>query len=107
DLTGLPNRGCFGQQVEHAISVADKDGTQLAVLLMDLDRFKEINDTLGHRYGDPLLVELARRLESVLRRSDTVARLGGDEFGILVRQLSDSAVDLDHALERIEGALAP
>jgi diguanylate cyclase (GGDEF)-like protein/PAS domain S-box-containing protein len=105
DLTGLPNRGCFGPQVEHAISVADADGSQLAVLLMDLDRFKEINDTLGHRYGDLLLIELARRLESVLRRSDTVARLGGDEFGILVRQLSASESDLDHALERIEAAL--
>ena len=72
---------------------------------MDLDRFKEINDTLGHRYGDLLLVELARRLESVLRRSDTVARLGGDEFGILVRQLSESTGDLDQALERILAAL--
>ena len=90
DLTGLPNRACFGEQVGHAIGVADQDGSQLAVLLMDLDRFKEINDTLGHRYGDLLLIELARRLESVLRHSDTVARLGGDEFGILVRQLSDS-----------------
>jgi diguanylate cyclase (GGDEF)-like protein/PAS domain S-box-containing protein len=104
-LTGLPNRACFGQQVEHAISVADQDGSQLAVLLMDLDHFKEINDTLGHRYGDLLLVELARRLESVLRRSDTVARLGGDEFGILVRQLSESPSDLDQALERIDAAL--
>ena len=104
-LTGLPNRVSFGQQVEHAISVADKDGSQLAVLLMDLDRFKEINDTLGHRYGDLLLVELARRLESVLRRSDTVARLGGDEFGILVRQLGDSGGDLEQALERILAAL--
>ena len=104
-LTGLPNRGSFGQQVEHAIGVADKDGSQLAVLLMDLDRFKEINDTLGHRYGDLLLVELARRLESVLRRSDTVARLGGDEFGILVRQLSAEDVDLEQALERILAAL--
>src|SRR4029078_1111305 len=105
DLTGLPNRGSFGQQVEHAIGVADKDGSQLAGLLMDLDRFKEINDTLGHRYGDLLLVELARRLESVLRRSDTVARLGGDEFGILVRQLSAEDVDLEQALERILAAL--
>jgi diguanylate cyclase (GGDEF)-like protein/PAS domain S-box-containing protein len=104
-LTGLPNRVSFGQQVEHAISVADTDGSQLAVLLMDLDRFKEVNDTLGHRYGDLLLVELARRLESVLRRSDTVARLGGDEFGILVRQLSASAIDLEQALERILAAL--
>ena len=65
---------------------------------MDLDRFKEINDTLGHRYGDLLLIELARRLQSVLRRSDTVARLGGDEFGILVRQLADSDDALDQAL---------
>ncbi|HET6172694.1 MAG TPA: PAS domain S-box protein [Gaiellales bacterium] len=104
-LTGLPNRASFGQQVEHAIAVADADGTQLAVLLMDLDRFKEINDTLGHRYGDLLLVELSRRLESVVRRSDTVARLGGDEFGILVRQLSDSPADLEQALERILAAL--
>jgi diguanylate cyclase (GGDEF)-like protein/PAS domain S-box-containing protein len=105
DLTGLPNRACFGEQVGHAIGIADQDGSQLAVLLMDLDRFKEINDTLGHRYGDLLLIELARRLESVLRRSDTVARLGGDEFGILVRQLSDSENDLELALERILAAL--
>jgi diguanylate cyclase (GGDEF)-like protein/PAS domain S-box-containing protein len=105
DLTGLPNRACFGQQVEHAISVADQDGSQLAIMLMDLDRFKEINDTLGHRYGDLLLVELARRLTSVLRRSDTVARLGGDEFGILIRQISDSSDNLEQALERILAAL--
>ena len=105
DLTGLPNRACFGQQVEHAISVAGQDGSQLAVLLMDLDRFKEINDTLGHRYGDLLLIELARRLQSVLRRSDTVARLGGDEFGIVVRQLSDADDALDQALARLLAAL--
>jgi diguanylate cyclase (GGDEF)-like protein/PAS domain S-box-containing protein len=105
ELTGLPNRACFSQQVECAISVADEEGSQLAVLLMDLDRFKEINDTLGHRYGDLLLVELAQRLESVLRRSDTVARLGGDEFGILVRQVSGSTDDLNLALGRIRVAL--
>ncbi len=105
DLTGLPNRVCFGQQVGHAIRVADTDSSQLAVLLMDLDRFKEINDTLGHRYGDLLLIELARRLESVLRHSDTVARLGGDEFGILVRQLTGSDSDLELAIERILAAL--
>ena len=104
-LTGLPNRVSFAQQIEHAIRVADQEGSQLAVLVMDLDRFKEINDTLGHRYGDLLLVELARRLESVLRRSDTVARLGGDEFGILVRQLSAAEADLEQALERILAAL--
>jgi diguanylate cyclase (GGDEF)-like protein/PAS domain S-box-containing protein len=106
DLTGLPNRVSFGQQVEHAISLADQESSQLAVLLMDLDRFKEINDTLGHRYGDLLLVELSRRLESVLRDSDTVARLGGDEFGILLRHLSGCADDLEQTLRgRILGAL--
>ena len=104
-LTGLPNRAFFGQQVEHAIARADQDGADLAVLLMDLDRFKEINDTLGHRFGDLLLVELARRLESVLGRSDTVARLGGDEFGILVRHPSEPANDLEETLERIRAAL--
>jgi diguanylate cyclase (GGDEF)-like protein/PAS domain S-box-containing protein len=105
DLTGLPNRSFFGQGVARAINAADRDGTQLAVLLMDLDRFKEINDTLGHRYGDLLLTELARRLESVIRRGDTVARLGGDEFGILVCELSDADADLEQALERILAAL--
>ena len=105
DLTGLPNRACFGEQVRHAIGIADRDGSRLAVLLMDLDRFKEINDTLGHRYGDLLLIELARRLETVLRPSDTVARLGGDEFGILVRQLPESASELEGALSRILAAL--
>jgi diguanylate cyclase (GGDEF)-like protein/PAS domain S-box-containing protein len=104
-LTGLPNRANFGQQVEHAISVAEHDGSQLAVLLMDLDRFKEVNDTLGHRYGDLLLVELAARLRSVVRRSDTVARLGGDEFGILMRQLGHSPDDLDQTLAQMQAAL--
>jgi diguanylate cyclase (GGDEF)-like protein/PAS domain S-box-containing protein len=100
-LTGLPNRAGFRQQLEHAITVADQDGSELAVLLMDLDRFKEINDTLGHHYGDQLLIELARRLEAVLRHSDTVARLGGDEFGILVAQISHATSDLEQMLERI------
>ncbi|MDX6540971.1 MAG: hypothetical protein QOI71_2581, partial [Gaiellales bacterium] len=105
DLTGLPNRLHFGQSVERAIRAAEQDASQLAVLLMDLDRFKEINDTLGHRYGDLLLMELARRLGSVIRRGDTVARLGGDEFGILVCGLGDCQADLDCALARILPAL--
>jgi diguanylate cyclase (GGDEF)-like protein/PAS domain S-box-containing protein len=105
DLTGLPNRAYFGQKVERAIRAAEVDGTQLAVLLMDLDRFKEINDTLGHRYGDLLLMELARRLQSVIRSGDIVARLGGDEFGLLVCGLGDAHADLEHALEGILAAL--
>jgi diguanylate cyclase (GGDEF)-like protein/PAS domain S-box-containing protein len=105
DLTGLPNRAYFGQGVDRAISRADGDGTQIAVLLMDLDRFKEINDTLGHRYGDLLLMEVARRLESVIRGCDTVARLGGDEFGILVCRLGESQAELESVLQRILAAL--
>jgi diguanylate cyclase (GGDEF)-like protein/PAS domain S-box-containing protein len=104
-LTGLPNRASFREQVEHAISVDDRAGSDLAVLLLDLDRFKEINDTLGHHYGDLLLVELARRLESVMRHGDTVARLGGDEFGILVPHIARSRNDLDKTLVRILAAL--
>jgi diguanylate cyclase (GGDEF)-like protein/PAS domain S-box-containing protein len=104
-LTGLPNRASFRQRVEFAIELADRNGPELAVLLMDLDRFKEINDTLGHHYGDLLLVELARRLESVLRPCDSVARLGGDEFGILVPEISEASSDLYETLELILVAL--
>jgi diguanylate cyclase (GGDEF)-like protein/PAS domain S-box-containing protein len=104
-LTGLPNRVYFRGEIEQAISACDRDGSELALLLIDLNHFKDINDTLGHHYGDLLLVELARRFRSVLRRTDTIARLGGDEFGMLVPQLTASASDLDQALERILGAL--
>ena len=84
-LTGLPNRALFAQQVEAAI----RAGGTAAVMLMDLDRFKEINDTLGHHHGDLLLREVANRLVGALRRSDTAARLGGDEFAVLVHDLVD------------------
>jgi diguanylate cyclase (GGDEF)-like protein/PAS domain S-box-containing protein len=104
-LTGLPNRASFRDQVERAIGTADSTVTELAVLLMDLDRFKEINDTLGHHYGDLLLIELARRLTSVMRKTDAVARLGGDEFGVLVTNLSESPSVLEHVIERILAAL--
>jgi diguanylate cyclase (GGDEF)-like protein/PAS domain S-box-containing protein len=104
-LTGLPNRASFREQVEGAIVSADREGSELAVLLMDLDRFKEINDTLGHHYGDLLLIELARRLCSVMRKTDSVARLGGDEFGVLVSDVCESASVLEHVIERILAAL--
>jgi diguanylate cyclase (GGDEF)-like protein/PAS domain S-box-containing protein len=104
-LTGLPNRRCFRERIEQAIAVSHRDGVGLAVLLIDLDRFKEINDTLGHHYGDLLLVEVARRFESVLRRTDTIARLGGDEFGLLVEDLKESQVDVRTTLRRILAAL--
>ncbi len=104
-LTGLPNRACFRERVEQTIAAADGTGFGLAVLLIDLDRFKEINDTLGHHCGDLILVELARRFESILRHSDTIARLGGDEFGMLLPQGAGSAGDVDHVVGRILGAL--
>ena len=104
-LSGLPNRASFREQVARAIERGDRDGSELAVLLMDLDRFKEINDTLGHHYGDLLLIELARRLTFVMREGDTVARLGGDEFGVLVPDVSESSAVLELVIERILQAL--
>jgi len=88
-LTKLPNRVMFAQRLEHALSQAARHGRRLAVLFIDLDRFKVINDTLGHDVGDALLREVARRLSESLRASDTVARLGGDEFVVLLEELSD------------------
>jgi diguanylate cyclase (GGDEF)-like protein/PAS domain S-box-containing protein len=90
ELTKLPNRVMFGQRLEHAISQAARHGRRrLAVLFLDLDRFKVINDTMGHDVGDAVLREVARRLSDSLRASDTVARLGGDEFVVLLEELSD------------------
>jgi diguanylate cyclase (GGDEF)-like protein len=84
-LTGLPNRALFNDRIQQAVAAATRQGTHLAVLQMDLDRFKYVNDTLGHQMGDQLLREVARRLGATLhRRGDTVARLGGDEFAVLL-----------------------
>jgi diguanylate cyclase (GGDEF)-like protein/PAS domain S-box-containing protein len=82
-LTELPNRVLFADRVAHAIRGASRKGEPLALLLMDLDGFKEVNDTFGHKHGDDLLRAVAGRLVACLRDGDTVARLGGDEFGIL------------------------
>jgi diguanylate cyclase (GGDEF)-like protein len=90
-LTGLPNRVLFRDRVEQAIQAARRTGEGCSVMLMDLDHFKEINDTLGHHQGDRLLQEVAARLRSTLRASDTVARLGGDEFGVLLHGVADPA----------------
>jgi diguanylate cyclase (GGDEF)-like protein/PAS domain S-box-containing protein len=115
-LTGLPNRTLFRDRIEQAIALARRDGGQLAVAMIDLDRFKDVNDTLGHHAGDTLLVEVGRRLRDILRSSDTVARLGGDEFGVLIskpRSTSDVAVVIGKmraALEQsvmVEGLALP
>jgi diguanylate cyclase (GGDEF)-like protein/PAS domain S-box-containing protein len=83
-LTGLANRTLFRDRIEYAIRAARRDGGRVGVVMIDLDRFKEVNDSLGHHAGDELLQELGRRLEGAVRSSDTVARLGGDEFGLLL-----------------------
>ena len=88
-LTGLPNRALFRDRGQLALAAAARNRASGAVMLLDLDRFKEVNDTLGHDQGDALLKEVAARLKIALRNSDTVARLGGDEFTILLPEVAD------------------
>jgi diguanylate cyclase len=87
-LTGLPNRTLLGERFERALRSAERSGTGMGLLLIDLDRFKEINDTFGHHYGDELLKQIGPRLMEALRDVDTVARLGGDEFAVLLPDTS-------------------
>jgi diguanylate cyclase (GGDEF)-like protein len=89
-LTGLPNRELFRDRIDQAIRASRRSGEVAVVMIMDLDHFKEINDTLGHHHGDLLLQEVSHRLEAALRDSDTVARLGGDEFGVLLPRVANS-----------------
>jgi diguanylate cyclase (GGDEF)-like protein len=103
-LTELPNRRLLHDRLEQAIKTAERDGSLAAVMFMDLDRFKEINDTLGHHNGDLLLKELARRMKGALRGHDSIARLGGDEFAILVTGISNRDAVYEVA-ERIQGSL--
>jgi diguanylate cyclase (GGDEF)-like protein len=90
DLTGLPNRLLFNYQLPKALARAQRDGTSVGVLFLDLDRFKIINDTLGHDAGDMVLRQIAGHLRSCVREIDTLARVGGDEFTVLVEQLADT-----------------
>lgn len=97
-LTGLPNRLLFHERLDHAIKRAKRDRSRLALLFIDLDGFKAINDTHGHDIGDRLLKELANRFDRLLRRgNDTVARYGGDEFLILIENLQDAEQTIDVA----------
>jgi len=89
-LCDLPNRLLFNARLEHAIQRAHRTSTQLGLLFIDLDRFKNINDSMGHQAGDELLQEVARRLQSAVHEDDTVARLGGDEFVVLVEDIPDA-----------------
>jgi diguanylate cyclase (GGDEF)-like protein/PAS domain S-box-containing protein len=103
-LTGLPNRILFSERIGHAILQAQRQKKKLAVALIDLDRFKEINDSLGHSAGDHLLISVGKQMGGALRASDTVARLGGDEFGLVLPELTD-ADSLLPVLERLQESL--
>ncbi len=106
-LTGLPNRLLLRDRYEQAIAQADRMHSGVAVLFLDLDNFKQVNDTLGHNYGDQLLVRVTERLRSCLRDSDTISRQGGDEFIILLTNLRDLAVISGIAQQIVETFAAP
>ncbi|MGN6696202.1 MAG: putative bifunctional diguanylate cyclase/phosphodiesterase, partial [Aquihabitans sp.] len=104
-LTGLPNRALLADRLGHAVERARRMGDLTALLFLDLDRFKLVNDSMGHEAGDLLLVEVATRLEQVVRAGDSVARLGGDEFVILVESVSETA-EVSALAERIGRVVA-
>lgn len=103
-LTDLPNRALFSDRMSLELAIAKRDKERLAVLFVDFDRFKPINDTLGHEVGDLLLQEAARRMQGCMRASDTLARIGGDEFVVLLRSVEEEA-DAMLVAEKIRHAL--
>lgn len=104
-LTGLPNRNVFNDRLEHAIHKAHRDSGRLAVCFLDLDHFKHINDSLGHKAGDSLLKEVAKRIKETIREGDTVARLGGDEFTVILENIR-SAQYVGKVAEKIIHAMS-
>ena len=103
-LTGLPNRNMLRDRLNQYLKKSKRDGQQLALLFIDLDHFKEVNDTFGHDSGDRLLIQAARRIQSCVREADTVARMGGDEFTVILSELSDTA-HLERILQNMLQAL--
>jgi diguanylate cyclase (GGDEF)-like protein len=106
-LTGLPNRTLFTDRTERAVASARRNGASVAILLVNLDRFKEVNDTLGHHMGDALICKIAHRLEAELRDADTIARLGGDEFAVLMPEVRDPEAPVHCALRILDAVRRP
>jgi diguanylate cyclase (GGDEF)-like protein/PAS domain S-box-containing protein len=106
-LTGLPNRTLLHDRLAHAIALARRESTQVAVMIVDLDHFKDVNDTLGHHKGDQILCGVARRLSRVIRDSDTLARLGGDEFALVQDQVRVPADAVTLASKILDALSAP
>ena len=106
-LTGLPNRTLFVDRAHHALALAARDGGSVAVLVLDIDRFKLVNDTLGHQRGDELLAEVALRLAPLVAESDTLARMGGDEFAVLCEGLPGERGAIEVAQRLLDALDAP
>jgi diguanylate cyclase (GGDEF)-like protein/PAS domain S-box-containing protein len=108
-LTGLPNRRLFLDRLRQSMAVSDRNQSYCALLFLDIDKFKTLNDTLGHQVGDILLVQIAERLRRAVREYDTVARLGGDEFVVLLEQLGmhedEAARQAQHVAEKVASQL--
>ncbi len=104
-LTGLPNRAVLADRLAHSIELAQRHGTRVALMFVDLDNFKSVNDSLGHAVGDGLLHSAARRLQACLRGSDTVSRQGGDEFLVLLTEVT-SVEDTGIIAEKLKKAMA-
>ncbi len=104
ELTGLPNRALLNDRLTHALRRSRRDDTAVAVLFLDLDRFKFVNDSLGHEAGDRLLTQIAQRMVAGLRASDTIARLGGDEFVVVVEDVKDD-LEVHAAVQRVAAIL--
>ncbi len=103
-LTGLPNRHLLKDRLDQGVMRASREGTQVALLLLDLDRFKSVNDELGHEAGDELLREVAERLQRCTRGADTVCRYGGDEFVVMLPGVT-GAEEVEHVAQKIRACI--
>ena len=104
-LTGLPNRRLLNELLDHALKRGQREQHQIAILFIDLDRFKSVNDSLGHQVGDELLIQVSARINECIRESDVVARLGGDEFLVMmntINQQEDAALVAQKIIQTLQ-----